>query len=205
MWSGLKVRASMLTILASPATGSFVFCVMLPLMKRRLIFVAAAIGVAAAEVCGFCAQGQQVLRVESATIDKEGRVHLRWTGQPEQVVPRDKDGYCEPTGDETPHCEDAGANQLQISSDRLSVGWVAEYNGCCQSYPLPFVLVIARGGRVVQRIQPGRPVFDWRFEQGDRLVALYSDTPHFTPMPECELYDTRTGKQLASWDGSKSS
>ncbi|HTV08402.1 MAG TPA: hypothetical protein VMD97_05095 [Candidatus Aquilonibacter sp.] len=138
-------------------------------------------------------------------VDKEGRVHLRWSGVAEQVVPRDKDGYCEASADETPHCEDVGANQLQISGDRLSVGWVAEYNACCQSYPLPLVLLIARNGRVVQRIQPGRPVFDWRFEQGDRLVALFSDTSHGDYAPVCELYDARTGKQLASWDGPKSS
>ena len=174
-------------------------------MKWRVVILAAAIGVAAPETCGLRAQAGQVLRVESATIGKDGRVHLRWTGQSEQLVPRDKDGYCEASDDETPHCEDAGANQLQISTDRLSVGWVAEYDGCCQSYPLPLVLVIARNGRVVQRIQPGRPVFDWRFEQGGRLAAVYTDTPHFTPMPECKLYDTQTGKQLASWDASKSS
>lgn len=178
---------------------------MLPLMRWRVVILAAAMGVVAGEVCSLGAQQRQLLRVEDATIDKGGRVHLRWTGQLEQVVARDKDGYCEASDDETPHCEDAGAEQLQISGDRLSVGWVAEYNACCQSYPMPLVLVVVRNGHVVQRIQPGRPVFDWRFEQGDRLVALFSDTPHGDYAPVCELYDTRTGKQVASWDGPKSS
>jgi hypothetical protein len=178
---------------------------MLRHMKWRVIILAAVVGVAAGEVCSSGAQRDQLLRVESATIDKGARVHLRWTGQPEQVVPRDKDGYCESSDEKTAHCEDAGAEQLKISDDRLSVGWVAEYNGCCQSYPLPLVLVIAREGHVVQRIAPGRPVFDWRFEQGDRFVALFSDTPHGDYAPVCDLYDTRTGKQVASWDGPKSS
>jgi hypothetical protein len=178
---------------------------LLCMIWRVIAILAVASGIAASGALSPRAQQQRPLQLESATIDKDGRVHLRWAGKPEQVAPRDRDGYCEASDDETPHCEDAGANQLQISSDRLGVGWVAEYNGCCQSYPLPLVLVIAHNGRIAQRIQPGRPVFDWRFEDGDRLVALYTDTPHFAPMPEFELYDTRTGKQLASWDGPKSS
>lgn len=168
-------------------------------MRRMAIFMVA-LSVAGGGSHYVPAQQQPPLRVESATVDKDGRVHLRWTGQPEQVVPRDKDGRC----DDTPHCEDVGAEQLKISPDRQSVGWAAQYNGCCQSYPLPLVLVIARAGRVVQRIQPGRPVFDWRFEQGDRFVALFSDTPHGDYYPVCKLYDAQTGKQLASWDGPKS-
>ena len=150
--------------------------------------------VVAGGICARCDQTRQPMHVESATIDKDGRVSLRWTGQPEKMIARDRDGYSESS-----HCEDAGSDQLKISDNRLSVGWVAQYNGCCQSYPLPMVLIIARNGRVLKRIQPIRPVFDWRFEQGDRLVALYTDTPHFTPMPECELYDMQTGKRIATW------
>lgn len=142
------------------------------------------------------AQQQQSLLVESARVDKNGRVHLRWTGQAEQMVPRDRGAYCV----DDPQCEDVSADQLKISPDRHSVGWAAGYESYGQNYPLDWTLVIARNGRVVQRINPVRTVADWTFEDGDRYAAVFTDTPHGDMAPLCELFDLRTGKRVAAWD-----
>jgi hypothetical protein len=148
---------------------------------------------------GLAAKGA-VLRVEEASIGVDGLVRLRWTGEKEMVMARDRGGNCE----DGANCEDAGASQLAVSSNRRSVGWTADYNGCCQSYPMPQVLVIARGGRVVHRLSGMRPIYGWQFEQGDALVAFFTDTPHGNLFPECELYDTGTWKKVDEWHPGKS-
>ena len=150
-----------------------------------------------------CAQETKTaaLTVENATIGKDGRVHLTWSGQPEQVMARDRGGYCESGPKE---CEDAGAEQMFVSSDRRSVGWTADYNGCCESYPIPMVLVIARDGKIVQRIQRPMAIWRWRFEDGDGRVAVFSDTTHGRRAPVCALYDTRTWKVIDEWHRGKS-
>jgi hypothetical protein len=157
-------------------------------------------GVGIPPVVGAQAVKDAPLKVEAASVGADGMIRLRWSGQPERVIPRDRNGYCE----DKKHCEDAGADQLAVSSNGQSVGWTAGYNGCCQSYPIPMVLVIARNGRVVKRIQRERPIWQWQFEDGDAKVAVFTDTTHSNLMPECALYDTRTWKVIDEWHRGKS-
>src|SRR5437764_15096114 len=39
-----------------------------------------------------------------------------------------------------------------VAADRRTVGWLGNYDNCCQSYPIPRELVIWRAGRIVRRI-----------------------------------------------------
>ena len=94
--------------------------------------------------------------------------------------------------------------QLAVSENRRSVGWVSEYNGCCQNYPVPWVLVIAREGRVVHHLQGDRPISEWQFEKGDERIAMLTDTSHGNMFPECVLYDTRSWKIVEEWYRGKS-
>ncbi len=166
----------------------------------RMAFAVMAGVLAVSAAWGTSAVNRAVLRVEEAKVSEDGRVRLRWTGRQEIVMARDRGGYCE----DSPKCEDAGASRLAVSSNRRSVGWTAEYNGCCQNYPVPYVLVIARDGRVVHRLTGTRPIFDWRFEKDDAFVAFFTDTSHSNMAPECELYDTRTWKLVDKWYRGKS-
>jgi len=135
------------------------------------------------------------ITVERASVGKDGIVYVKWSGRPEQIIPPDRDGYCE----DKAHCAAVGADHLNISSNRRSVGWTAEYDSCCQSYPLPWVLVIARNGRVVHSLMAPRPVFYWQVQKGDTRVAVFSNTPHGNTQPYCQLFDTHSWKLIADW------
>jgi len=43
--------------------------------------------------------------------------------------------------------ENVGAEQAAVSPDHQSVGWLALFENCCTSYPLPLKLVILHNGQ----------------------------------------------------------
>ena len=128
--------------------------------------------------------------IASAAIGPDHRVHLRYSGGREQIVP------LEPKQVDT--------TQLAISGDHTGVGWTAEFDECCASYPIPLVLVLVRGGRV-HRIDVGQGIFHWMFEKEGAQVALFHDTLHGNISPTCELYDTKTWRRIGVWNRNISS
>jgi hypothetical protein len=62
----------------------------------------------------------------------------------------------------------------------------------------PFTLVIARHGRIVQRIDGDPFVWKWIFWDGARKVAYETGSLHFNL--QCNLADIATGRRLASYD-----
>ena len=89
-----------------------------------------------------------------------------------------------------------------ISDDDRAVGWLADSDFCCTSYPISLALVIYRPGKSLRQFTgDGRAIFDWHFLAGGRQVAFYQDFPHGTPAPPYELHDVETGNLLGKWDG----
>ena len=70
---------------------------------------------------------------------------------------------------------------------------------CCTSYPIPIAVVVYRNGR--QRvISPGQMVWEWRFIDEGKRVAVLSGPVH-GDATAASLYDAQSGRVLATWDG----
>lgn len=120
--------------------------------------------------------------------DADGRVHIVSGAGEDTVIAKEKDQV---------RCDSP-----QVAEDQRTAGWLIDYENCCTSYPIPLTLVIYRSGRVVRRIQPGLMIFDWRFLEGARKIALSSGTVHGMTFRSLSLYEVRTGRLLERWEGS---
>jgi hypothetical protein len=149
---------------------------------RKLIVVAVAASLAVRSAAG----QQRLQRVESARIGPDHRVYLRWTGQPESV---------QVSGE-----EQAGTEELKVAPDRSAAGWLVTRTDLSDaSYPEAFELLMAWNGRPARSIFPGRVIGEWRFENGGRNVAIWDETGHGGRFGKATLYESSTGKLLATW------
>jgi hypothetical protein len=87
-----------------------------------------------------------------------------------------------------------------ISPDGGAVGWLAFYPNCCTSYPIPLKLFILRAGRKATVIEPGLPIWQWRFHEDGRRVVLRMETVHGGLGKRLELRDARTGRLVEAWE-----
>jgi hypothetical protein len=82
-----------------------------------------------------------------------------WTrGEPNKVVPQEKD--------------QVGSTEWRIADDKKTVGWLADYENCCTSYPISLKLVIYKGGKVRQRLGDGMMIYDSRFLESGKQAAF---------------------------------
>ncbi|MFZ0663488.1 MAG: carboxypeptidase-like regulatory domain-containing protein [Acidobacteriaceae bacterium] len=94
-----------------------------------------------------------------------------------------------------------GVDSPLISEDRRVLGWLAQYDECCQSYPLSMKLVVFRPGKPLREFEgDGRGIFGWHLLDGGRRVAFYQSFAHGTPMAHYELRDVASAKLLGKWD-----
>jgi hypothetical protein len=91
-----------------------------------------------------------------------------------------------------------GFEQVTLSADRRTVGWVALYPNCCTSYPIPLRLVLLRadGGRTV--ISNELPIWQWAFAADGRTVAIRQAPVHGAAPMFYEQRDIRTGRLVAT-------
>ena|SRR5215204_5273168 len=91
-----------------------------------------------------------------------------------------------------------GFEQVTMSADRRTVGWVALYPNCCTSYSIPLRLVLLRadGGRTV--ISNELPIWQWAFAADGRTVAIRQAPVHGAAETSYERRDIRTGRLLAT-------
>ena len=122
-----------------------------------------------------------------AVDDRRGLIRLVSSTGKAAVIPAEKDQV---------RCE-----QPRIAEDQATAGWLIDYENCCTSYQIPLTLVIYRAGRIVQRINPGLMIFDWRLVERGKKVALSSGTVHGMTDRNLSLYESRTGRLLTTWDG----
>ena len=133
------------------------------------------------------AQPQSTRTVEKAYVDGKGSVHIVEEGGKEIPVAKEKD--------------QVGSEQLTIADDKQTVGWLADYENCCTSYPIPLGVVIWRDGKVRQILGDGMMIYDWRFWEGGKQAAFCSGTVHGDSGGHCELHDVESGKTLETIDG----
>lgn len=132
--------------------------------------------------------------VMNVFVGADARVHILLRGGREFVAPQ------EAAPDSASGAQE-GAEQLAVARDGRTVGWLADFPGCCQSYPIPRSLVIYRAGQIVQRMHSdlGPPIWKWQFRRGSKQVAYYVEYAHGGRGVGCELRDVKTGRLLAKW------
>jgi hypothetical protein len=128
----------------------------------------------------------------AAEVQADGRLRMVTTHDAVRWAPSDRSARPEPQ---------SGFEQAQIAPDGGTVGWLALYPGCCQSYPLPLALVLYRNGRVSRSITgAGMPIWHWRFVHGGRDVAFVQRPSHGAAPDHYELRDVASGRLRARFD-----
>jgi hypothetical protein len=126
-----------------------------------------------------------------------GPLHIIYSDGTDVVVPNEKgsmsDGY------EIHAQEDF--EEIHLAKDGKTIGWLADYMMCAQSYPCSMELVIYRAGHILQKIGPdgGGIVLGWKFLKGGKEVATLTGFPHGDEMEIYDIYDTETGRNLANY------
>jgi hypothetical protein len=92
-----------------------------------------------------------------------------------------------------------GFDDVHISPDHKTIGWLELDQDPNEAYPYAFTLVLYQNGRLLRKIDAGIAVFwDWEFVNGSRRVA-YSRGPTHGGDNECVLQDVHSGQVLAHW------
>ena len=133
------------------------------------------------------------VRYRAADLEAEGgRLRLTTTRGVLAWAPLDREG------EEAPQAE---FREPRIAPDGRTVGWLALYPGCCQSYPVPLALVLFRDGKVLRSITgAGMPIWHWHFVEGGRDVAFVQRPTHGAAPDHYELRDVASGRLLAECD-----
>ena len=93
-------------------------------------------------------------------------------------------------------------DDLQLAPDRRTLGWLAEYMACAQSYPCALQLVVFREGRIIRQFKPQYGIiWFWEFLDGGRQVAVQSGFPHGDATGQYILYDIASGTLLQKYEG----
>jgi hypothetical protein len=151
-------------------------------MRKTILFVT----LVALSAHGSVGQDHQ-LRVESARIDPDHRVYLRWSGRPERM---------QTLGEKQVNTQD-----LRIAPDRSAAAWLVGRSDLSDAnYPETFELMVAWNGSPARGIFPGRVISEWNFVDGGGRIALWDQTAHGGRFGEATLYDSRTGKLLSKWN-----
>jgi hypothetical protein len=92
-----------------------------------------------------------------------------------------------------------GFEQARVSADGRTVGWVASTPNCCTSYPLPTVLVLYRGGKVIGRFDEPPAIWHWAFVPGRDEVVTQQAFPHGPEHFTFTRLRIAGGRTLATW------
>ena len=128
----------------------------------------------------------------AAEVQADGRLRLTTTRGATRWAPGDTSALPEPQ---------SAFDEARISADGATVGWLALYPGCCQSYPLPLALVLYRDGRELRSLTgAGMPIWHWHFVHGGREVAYLQRPSHGAAPDHYELRDVASGRLRAQFD-----
>ena len=128
----------------------------------------------------------------AAEVQTDGRLRLTTTRGATRWAPGDTSALPEPQ---------SAFDEARISADGATVGWLALYPGCCQSYPLPLALVLYRDGRELRSLTgAGMPIWHWHFVHGGREVAYLQRPSHGAAPDHYELRDVASGRLRAQFD-----
>jgi hypothetical protein len=95
--------------------------------------------------------------------------------------------------------EQVDCDRIAISSDGLSVGWLARYPNGATSYPIPLKLLVYSGGKVRTYSGHELPVWRWQFTAGGKQIAYEQETVHGGLGVHYELRDVASGRLVAEY------
>lgn len=95
--------------------------------------------------------------------------------------------------------EQVGFDHPRISADGQYAGWLALYQNCCTSYPVPLTLVVlGQDGR--RRLFRGpAAIFGWCFVPSRKAVAYRQEVLHGSSSITFELRRIADGKLLSTF------
>lgn len=125
-------------------------------------------------------------RYGRADVEADGQLHVITTSGLE-IMPRSDSGQ-------------VGVDQVAISADHRSVGWLALYPNCCTTYPIPLKLVVLSEGTERSFAGNDLPVWRWSFSADGKQVAFRQAPVHGPAPPHFELRDIGTGRLVSSFD-----
>jgi len=95
--------------------------------------------------------------------------------------------------------EQVDCDRIAISSDGLSVGWLALYPNGATSYPIPLKLRVYSGGKVRTYRGSELPVWRWHFTAGGQQIAYEQETVHGGLGVHYELREVASGRLIAEY------
>jgi len=116
---------------------------------------------------------------------KDGKAHIVYRDNSELAI--------------DPVVRQVGCEHLTVAGDGATVGWSVLAENCCTSYPIPTSVIVYRN-RKQAVISPGQMVWDWRFVDNGRRVAVLSGPVH-GEATEAALYDAHNARLLGEWNG----
>jgi len=124
-------------------------------------------------------------RYTKASVDEAGTLRITTGDGRVIVLPKDPD--------------QVDYDRIAISSDGLSVGWLARYPNGATSYPIPLKLVVYSGGKRRTYSSNELPVWRWHFTASGKQIAYEQETVHGGLGVRYELRDVATGRLVAEY------
>jgi hypothetical protein len=128
------------------------------------------------------AVGQLVSR---AFIAADGKVHLSYANHNAKVIP--------------PEPQQITCEGVSVAEDQRTIGWLVLVDNCCTSYPIPTAVVLYRDDKKTV-ISTGQMIYEWHFVDRGQRIAVLSGPVHGRAAT-AGLYNARSGRLLAAWDG----
>jgi hypothetical protein len=93
-----------------------------------------------------------------------------------------------------------GFEQIVISADGASIGWLELDTYCCTSYPIPMRLVVYATAQRRTFTGSGLPIWRWSFTDGGKHIAFHQETVHGGLGIHYELREVSTGTLTAEFN-----
>jgi len=120
------------------------------------------------------------------TIDTVGDLRIQRTKGPDIIVEKE--------------AGQVGFDKIAISKDGGSIGWLALYENCCTSYPIPLKLILYSRGHARTFVGRSLPIWRWHFTADGRQFAFEQETVHGGIGIHYELRDLASGRLIAEYD-----
>ena len=92
-----------------------------------------------------------------------------------------------------------GCDNATIAGDKDTVGWSVLVTNCCTSYPIATSVAVLSRGRT-RVFSAKQMVWRWKFVSDAKRLAVLSGPVHGNAV-QATLYDIRSGRRLATWNG----